>query len=92
MDKNEELFALFDSMPEQELPKEWEEKLMLRIKNQKREIFNAGTGSITVVCLIAVVNLSFYALNFVGTNSKTHSQNMKLLANEFLVSTSSSKY
>ena len=94
MNTNKNILEQFERMDSIEPTAEWEAQLMKKLKHTQSDSGHTSSNKLillTTVMLVAV-NLFWFSNQLKSDNEQQSSEKLKNVANELLISTSSSKY
>ncbi len=94
MNSNKNIFEQFERINSIEPSAEWEAQLMKKLKRTQSGSGHTSSNNLILLAtvLLVVINLFWVSNQLKSDNEQQSSEKLKNVANELLISTSSSKY
>ena len=94
MKKEVELREYFENLKPISPDKEWSEKLLLRVKEERsgKQIYFRGSWVLLAIFVLLLVNLLAISKGWKDEISRNNSADLKRIATEYLITSNSSNY
>ncbi len=94
MNKEKNILEQFESISSIEPSAEWNDKLMQKLNRSQRTSGNSSSKKLVLFATVVLLAVNLFSLSdkLKSDNEQQSREKLKNIANEFLISTSSSKY